>query len=121
KNELRLKAINEVFGIENLAPKSPLTFGKGNLSVIYGHNGSGKSSYTRILKKVSGVTRAQNLKPNVFLPPPDLSHCTLVIDIDGSEQEIKWGAHESCLDYLVSNDIFDSEEANYYLTKESTA
>ena len=121
KNELRLKAINEVVGIENLAPKSPLTFGKGNLSVIYGHNGSGKSSYTRILKKVSGVPRAQNLKSNVFLPPPDLSHCTFVIDIDGSEQEIKWGAHESCLDDLVSIDIFDSEEANYYLTKESTA
>ncbi|MFW2000494.1 restriction endonuclease [Acinetobacter ursingii] len=45
----------------------------------------------------------------------------LVIDIDGSEQEIKWGAHESCLDDLVSIDIFDSEEANYYLTKESIA
>ena len=55
------------------------------------------------------------------MQPPDLSHCTFVIDIDGSEQEIKWGAHESCLDDLVSIDIFDSEEANYYLTKESTA
>lgn len=121
KSELRLKAIKDVVGIENLAPKAPLTFGIGNLSVIYGHNGSGKSSYTRILKKASGVSRAQNLKPNVFLPPPDLSHCKFVIDIDGSEQEIKWHANESFLDDLLSIDIFDSEEANYYLTKESTA
>jgi len=121
KSELRLKAIKEIIGIENLAPRDPLTFGIGNLSVIYGHNGSGKSSYTRILKKASGVSRAQNLKPNVFLPPPDLSHCTFVIDTDGTEQEIKWGANDSCLDDLISVDIFDSEEANYYLTKESTA
>ncbi len=120
-NELRLKAIKEVIGIENLAPRDPLTFGNGNLSVIYGHNGSGKSSYTRILKKASGNTRAQNLKPNVFLPPPDLSHCTFVIDTDGTEQEIKWDVNESFLDDLVSVDIFDSEEANHYLTKESTA
>ena len=118
---MRLKAINEVVGIENLAPKNPLVFGSGNLSVIYGHNGSGKSSYTRILKKASGVPRAQNLKPNVFLPAPTLSYCTFLIDIDGSQQEIKWGANSSCLDDLVSVDIFDSEEANYYLTKESTA
>ena len=121
KSELRLKAIKGVIGIENLAPRDPLTFGTGNLSVIYGHNGSGKSSYTRILKKASGVSRAQSLKPNVFFPPPDLSHCTFEIVTDGTEQEIKWLANDSFLRDLVPVDIFDSEEANYYLTKESTA
>lgn len=121
KSELRLKAIKGVIGIENLAPRDPLTFGTGNLSVIYGHNGSGKSSYTRILKKASGVSRAQSLKPNVFFPPPDLSHCTFEIVTDGTEQEIKWLANDSFLRDLAPVDIFDSEEANYYLTKESTA
>lgn len=41
--ELWLTSISEVQGIENLSPKTPLDFGKGNLVVIYGHNGSGKS------------------------------------------------------------------------------
>ena len=41
--ELRLMCLSEVQGIENLSPKSPLDFGKGNLVVVYGHNGSGKS------------------------------------------------------------------------------
>jgi len=121
KNELRLKAINEVIGIENLAPQTPLIFGSGNLSVIYGHNGSGKSSYTRILKKASGISRAQHLKPNVFLPSPTFSHCKFLIGVDGGEQEITWSANASRLDCLGSVDIFDSEEAHYYLTKESAA
>ena len=39
---LRLSRIEAVKGIENLAPRLPLDFGSGNLTVIYGHNGSGK-------------------------------------------------------------------------------
>ena len=47
--DLRLKSISELTGIEGLAPRSPLTFGSTNLTVVYGHNGSGKSSYARLL------------------------------------------------------------------------
>lgn len=61
QDELRLIQIGEVAGIENLEPRRPLEFGSHNLSVIYGHNGSGKSSYTRILKKLSGKPRAAEL------------------------------------------------------------
>lgn len=49
---LKLLSIGDVQGIENLSPRKPLVFGEGNLAVVYGGNGSGKSSYTRILKKV---------------------------------------------------------------------
>ena len=67
---LRLRRIEAVKGIENLAPRLPLDFGTGNLTVIYGHNGSGKSSYTRVLKRISGKPRAAQLKSNVFHPLP---------------------------------------------------
>lgn len=69
-NEVRLLRIDGVSGIENLGPRYPLDFGTGNLTVIYGHNGSGKSSYTRVLKKVSGKPRAVDLKANVFQVVP---------------------------------------------------
>lgn len=45
--ELRLLALGPVEGIDALSPRSPLGFGTGNLSVIYGHNGSGKTGYRR--------------------------------------------------------------------------
>ena len=63
KGEMHISSLGEIGGIENLAPKEPLLLGKGNLVVIYGHNGSGKSGYTRILKKASGKPRATRSSP----------------------------------------------------------
>jgi hypothetical protein len=64
--EVRLKSIGEIAGIENLGPSSPLNFGEGNLYVIYGNNGSGKSGYARLVKKATGKPGAKELRPNVF-------------------------------------------------------
>ena len=46
---VHLVSVGSVTDIDNLSPRSPLTFGSGNLSVVYGHNGSGKSSLLRIM------------------------------------------------------------------------
>ena len=42
-----LKSISEVQGVGALSPSRPLEFGN-NLTIVYGENGSGKSSYVRI-------------------------------------------------------------------------
>lgn len=121
-SELRLVSVSEVLGIENLAPRQPLTFGNGNLTVIYGHNGSGKSSYTRILKKASGKPRAIALKPNVFQAAPAQRKCKITYQL--GEQPIppvEWHADASPIDAIRAVDIFDSDEASHYLSKESAA
>ena len=46
---LRLRSISDVEGVNALAPKKPLEFGKGNITIVYGYNGSGKSGYVRLL------------------------------------------------------------------------
>ena len=120
-DELRLSAISRVNGIENLAPREPLAFGTGNLVVIYGNNGSGKSSYTRILKKASGRPRANALRPNVFRVPPAERKCTINFQLGAIVQSIEWVANGEPIDQLRPVDIFDSNEANYYLTKENSA
>jgi hypothetical protein len=53
--ELRLDSIGPVVGIDALNPNTPLHFGSGNLTVVYGKNGSGKSGYTRIITKACGA------------------------------------------------------------------
>lgn len=90
EDELRLVRIAEVVGIENLEPRVPLEFGSANLTVIYGHNGSGKSSYTRILKKVSGKPRAVDLKTNVFKAAPPHSKCSITSQLNGVESSHEW-------------------------------
>lgn len=119
--ELRLMGLSEVQGIENLSPKSPLDFGNGNLVVVYGHNGSGKSGYTRILKRASGKPRASALKANVFGDPPQVRQCNIDYQQGPNPVSLVWPAESDSVPALRAVDIFDSDEAVHYLTKESTA
>lgn len=44
-------SIDSIENIEYLSPRNALKFAEKGLTVIYGKNGTGKSGYTRILKK----------------------------------------------------------------------
>ena len=46
-----LLSIDSIENIEYLSPRNALKFAEKGLTVIYGKNGTGKSGYTRILKK----------------------------------------------------------------------
>ena len=117
---LRLVEIGEITGIENLNPRSPLAFGEGNLSVIYGHNGSGKSGYTRLLKKICGKPRAIELKANVFQEPPAVRRCRISYRLGQEARQSEWLASAEPISELRQVDIFDTDEAVFYL-KEETA
>lgn len=121
ESEMRITSLGEISGIENLAPRQPLLLGNGNLVVIYGHNGSGKSGYTRILKKASGKPRAAPLKPNVFAAAPALQKCRIAYEISGEKKHIEWDAAGPEVGDLRAMDVFDSEEASHYLRNESAA
>lgn len=118
-SELRLKSIGKVSGIENLAPKQPLNFGTNNLVVIFGHNGSGKSSYSKIIKNISGKPRAITLKGNVFKDPPASQNCEVIYSHEAQEHILDWHTHTGPVDTLRVIDIFDTDESQYYLGKEN--
>ncbi len=119
KTELRLKSIGDIQGIEKLSPRTPLNFGKGNLSVIYGHNGSGKSGYARIIKRVCGKPRAEDLMPDVFQNMPTERKCTIEYQIDEDDKSVEWQANDESIEDLESVDIFDGDEAGFYLKGET--
>lgn len=119
--ELRLKSIGALTGIEGLAPRRPLTFGPTNLTVVYGHNGSGKSSYARLLKKVTGKPRALDLKPDVFQAVPVQGQCQFTYELDGLEMSTEWLSNAAPVAALRAIDIFDTDEAGHYLSNESAA
>ncbi len=120
-SELRLIDIGDISGIENLGPRSPLGFGTGNLCVIYGHNGSGKSGYTRLLKKACGKPRAKELKHNVFQAPPAVRKCMIGYQVAGVPQQVEWQANGAPVDDIRAVDIFDADAAVVYLTEETAA
>lgn len=118
--EVRLKSIGDVAGIENLGPTNPLSFGDGNLCVIYGNNGSGKSSYTRLIKKATGKPGAKELKSNVFKAAPNEQKCRIGFN-DGAEQMVEWHANGAPIEALRAVDIFDNDTANNYLVRDNEA
>jgi hypothetical protein len=87
---LHIVSIGEIHGIENLRPRKPLTFGDGNLVVVYGNNGSGKSGYVRILKKICGKANTGALRTNVFATAPDKRCCKIEFKINGSPIPKEW-------------------------------
>lgn len=122
RNEKRIKllSIESIQNIESLAPRNSLKFEKDkNLIVIYGSNGSGKSGYSKIIKKISGKPRAKNLKPNVFSPNPN-GKCVIKYSIDSLEQEKEWSITESPISDLKTIDVFDTTTGNGYIEDANT-
>ncbi len=115
--DIRILSIGEIEGIDALAPRSPLPFSP-KLSVVYGHNGSGKTGYARIIKKLCGKPNAVDLLPNVFEDAPHKRQCTVVAKIDGAEKTFVWQVNSKPIDDLIPVDVFDNQTGLFYIDKE---
>lgn len=118
-HSIRLCSIKDVEGINALAPRKPLDFGVGNLTVIYGANGSGKSGYVRILKHTCGAKKPGQLLPNIFTAEDVIQKCTLEYELDGVQIPLTWISSEGVVDDLRIVDIYDFSCGQAYITNEN--
>ncbi|WP_194540461.1 AAA family ATPase [Paenibacillus sp. JZ16] len=115
---LRLDAINSVRGISALSPRNPLEF-HSPLTIVYGQNGSGKSSYVRLLKHISGAKKPGKLMGNVYVQEQQPQDCSFVITKDGTSHEINWTPDEGPLKELSTIQLYDTDCANVYVNDEN--
>ena len=115
---VHLLEIGDICGIENLCPHSPLKFGTGNLAVIYGPNGSGKTGYVRVIKRACGKPHATELKSNVFECRPAKQQCQIRYSLAGSEQLATWQVNDTPIQDLRAVDVFDADAATFYISQE---
>lgn len=118
-HDLRLESIGPVIGIDALNPRNPLAFGDGNLTVIYGMNGSGKSGYTRIISRACGKPHSVDLRPNVYEGASTKQECTFSYKTGGAPVTTVWTANSDPIEDLKSVDVFDTECGRIYLEKET--
>ncbi len=115
---LKLLSLGPVCGVDKLNTSKPLEFPKDKqLVVVYGQNGSGKSSYTRLLKAIAGKS-TDGVKNNVY-SPREKRECAISFQVEGAEKEDKTWTPASLLEpikELISIDIFDSKvgEKDYF-------
>ena len=118
-SSLRLCTIGNVKGINALAPRNPLDFGSGNMAVVYGGNGSGKSGYVRILKHLCGARNPGKLHPNVFADDGAAQSADITYKSDAKDRQVSWSTSDGVHDDLRPVDIFDTECGRMYLERES--
>lgn len=110
-----LSSISEVKGVGAIAASSPLSFDSG-LTIVYGENGCGKSSYVRILKAIENPEYSSYVINNVFDNAGEQSQAKITFLTDGAENVIEWNK-SSTLKYPIQ--IYDTAVAKNFVEKEN--
>lgn len=110
-----LTQISNIKGIGALAPREPLSFGDG-LTVVYGQNGCGKSSYVRILKALANPVNADAVFGNVYRKSQEEPGATATFTVDGVPKSVVWNKTSKKKHPIQ---IYDTLEADRFVNKEN--
>lgn len=105
-------------GVNALAKDQMVEFGPA-LTLVYGGNASGKSGFTRILKRACRARGAEEILGNILIEAAaGRPSATIRFDVGDQKRELKWSdqATDDALGYVS---VFDSQCAAVYL-KEKT-
>lgn len=122
--EIRLKSVSQIKGVNALRADSVLKLDQGNLTVIYGTNGSGKTGYARLIKEICGSkTKDDRLYGNVFDADNTPPEAAVVLAIDAKDQPPhQWKLATGPIRSLVSTvQVFDTTAATLFTDKPNAA
>lgn len=115
---VNLRAIHGAENVNALKPGERLTFDKAGLTVVYGDNGSGKSGYARVLKKVCRARtppKEDRILPNIYAKKTGPQKAVIDFSAGGHNSSQKWTAGEPGDPLLSSVSVFDSRTANVHV------
>ncbi|WP_425894515.1 AAA family ATPase [Ralstonia pseudosolanacearum] len=118
---IELRAIKNLRNVNAIAENQQLTVGPVGMTVIYGDNGSGKSGYSRVLKRACRARdQSEPIHPNANLPGAKAGNAQASFDItiDGAPKEVVWHQGKEAPAELSSFAIFDAHCARAYLDTE---
>jgi hypothetical protein len=116
-----LGSIGPLRNIDRLAAEQPpLRFAINGVTLIYGANGSGKSGYCRIAKRICHCLHDVTLRGNVFEPASaDPREVTLMFRVDGDKtRTVVWDDRNAPPPELGRISVFDSDAAGLYVDAE---
>ena len=113
---VNLRSVHSAENVNALKPGERLSFDKKGLTVVYGDNGSGKSGYVRILKKICRArTKRDRILPNIYAKENGLQRATIEFSADGDNKSESWTVDQPSDPLLSSISVFDSSTANVHV------
>ena len=119
---VELLAMKNLRHVNAIAENQRLTFGAKGLTIIYGDNGSGKSGYSRVLKRACRARdQTEPIHPNANLPAAQAGNAEAAFELSmaGAAKEVTWANGKSAPQELSALAIFDSRCARAYLDDEN--
>ena len=117
-----LCSLGPIENLGRLAADQQLTFALNGITLVYGDNGSGKSGYCRVTKKVCRSLSSEPLHGNVFVegekPPAAALIRYLPPGVD-KPVETKWIDGERPPEAVRSISVFDTRNAQLYIDQEN--
>lgn len=119
-----LKTIRDVKHVNALAGNQTITIGGKGITVIYGDNGSGKSGYSRLLKRACRARHTEEILPNVheISSSACVSEATFDIQegISGVEESLIWREGDTTPEKLSQVAVFDTHCARVFVDEANT-
>lgn len=122
ENSVSLVSIQEVKNTNNLATNQILNFEPKGLTIIYGHNGTGKSGYSRILKRACRARHRGKIESNIYAEYSTMNKASATITYqDGNLNSFieKWEDSDLPLQSLSSVSVFDQDCASIHITEKN--
>lgn len=127
--EVRLLAIADPSGVNRLASGQVLSFAEQGITIVYGDNGSGKTSFFRILVGVCGgragrvrrgQERAQSVLRDVYVTSPSQEppQATLKLSKAGEVLDLTWRPNAPGLEVMRGVHLFDQFAVPKYVDED---
>lgn len=124
-DSVSLLCLSNLKSVNRLPDGSDLPLGTGQgLTIIYGGNGAGKSSYARVIKKACRARgTCQNITPNVFAAKINSLPASATIDfqIGATTVQCAWTNGTPADARLANVFVFDGACADHYVSYDSEA
>ena len=118
-----LCSLGPVQRLNRLATNQRLTFGINGITLIYGDNGSGKSGYCRIAKKICRSSTAEDLLGNVLEAeaPAEPAEVVVRYRLDGEADVVEetWVDGTRPPPSISQISVFDSKNARFFIDKKN--
>lgn len=113
---LTIKQLTHVSGINALKNNQSIKFSK-DCNILYGMNGSGKSSYFRILNEVVGGNEQKEILANIYLDNPQPISVYIDYSLGTNSNQLNWNNTSRAISPFYIIRVFDSSYLNGLLSK----